>query len=226
MGIGVLLGVLCLSAAFVPGTLPAAARSFGVPTALGAPHFTSQPARGRFLVASRGLRDPNFSQSVVLLLVHEARGSMGLIINRPTPLRLATLLPDVSELRDRRDHVSFGGPVGMNALTLLIRARRQPTRAEPIFGDVYATGDLASLREALGSKGERDQIRAYVGYAGWGAGQLDQEIMRGDWHVGPADADSVFEPSPGELWDRLIDRFSGAWTRAELFFAYPSVYRS
>ena len=214
MGVWLLFSLLGMSATFVPETLPPAAGwSPAIPTAVGSLHSTARPAKGRFLVASRNLSDPNFSHSVVLLLAHEARGSMGVVINRPTSLRLATLLPDLRELRDRTDHVSFGGPVAINAITLLLRTRHPPRKAEPVFGDVYATGDLDNLREALVAKGERADVRAYVGYAGWGAGQLEQEIARGDWYVGPADAGSVFDPSPTEIWDRLIDRFSGAWTR-------------
>jgi putative transcriptional regulator len=216
MGAGVLLGLLFVYTALVPGALlPAASWSSQAPAAIAGQRFTGRPAKGRFLVASHSLTAPNFSESVILLLGHEAGGSMGIVINRPTDVRLASLLPGVSELRDRPDRVSFGGPVGMNAMTLLIRARRQPTKSQPIFADVYASGDLDSLREALLRKEETEQMRAYVGYAGWGSGQLEQEIARGDWYVGPADAASVFDPSPTKLWGKLIDRFSGEWTREE-----------
>lgn len=215
MGVRMLLAVLCASAGLGRGPLLAAEGCPSWSPPAGAVQHAARPAKGRFLVASRNLGDPNFSESVVLLLSHGPSGSMGVIVNRPTDLPLAPLLPELPELRDRSDRVSFGGPVGVNAMTMLVRARRQPTKSEAIFGDVYASGNLDSLRDALAPRGEIIAVRAYVGYAGWGAGQLEHEIARGDWYVGPADAASVFDTAPTELWTTLLDRFSGVWTKKQ-----------
>lgn len=220
MGVRVLLGVLA-----IPFT---AGMGLGQPswpldapwvTRVAVPHgrppSTSQPAKGRFLIASRNLSDPNFGETVVVLLSAGARGAMGVVINRPTGVRLASALPDVAELRDRPDRVFVGGPVAGNVMVLLIRARTQPAKSELIFGDVYATGNLTALREALARKGKTDRLHAYVGYAGWGPGQLEREIARGDWYVGPAEATTIFDLPPADVWPRLIERFSGAWTRTD-----------
>jgi putative transcriptional regulator len=174
----------------------------------------SHPAKGRLLIAGRKLADPNFSETVVLLLTYGDHGAMGLVINRQTDVRLASALPQVLELRDQPDRVFVGGPVAGNVLVLLIRSGQRPEGSEPIFGDVYATGSLATLRQALGRKEKTDRLRAYAGYAGWGPGQLDQEINRGDWYVAPADAAIVFDTPPPEIWPKLVDRFSGQWTKA------------
>ena len=176
------------------------------------PSSPTQPAKGRFLVASRALVDPNFAETVLLLLNADARGAMGVVINRPTPVKLATVLPDVKALRDRPERVFLGGPVGGNVMLLLIRAPSQPAKSERIVDEVYATGSLSALREALGRKGKRNQLHAYAGYAGWGPGQLEHEIARGDWHIGSADAATIFEVPPADMWAKLIERFSGAWT--------------
>lgn len=175
----------------------------------------SQPAKGRLLVASRQLGDPNFAETVVLLLSYGERGAMGVIINRQSDVRLASALPQIDELHDRPDRVFLGGPVAANAMLVLIRATHPPESSQSIFGDVYATGSLAALRKAVGNKGKTDRLHAYVGYAGWGPGQLDQEVNRGDWYVAPPDAAIVFDTPPTDIWPKLVERFSGQWTKLE-----------
>jgi putative transcriptional regulator len=175
----------------------------------------TKPATGRFLIAKRSLRDPNFAEAVILLLSYSERGSMGVIINRPTGVRLATALPKIKELRDRPDRVFMGGPVAVNTMLLLARSRTRPTDSQLIFGDVYASGSMRALSEVVGQAGETERLRAYVGYAGWGPGQLDQEIGRGDWLVAPADTAAIFDTTPSDVWRKLLDRFSVEWARGQ-----------
>jgi putative transcriptional regulator len=165
------------------------------------------------LVARRSVNDPRFAETVILLIGYSDRGAMGLIINRPTDVRLATALPKIKELRDRPDRLFAGGPVSPNAMLLLIRSATVPEGAQPVFGDVYVSGKLEALRKALGKSEKTHRLRAYAGYAGWGPAQLDGEIARGDWAIGPADATTVFDMAPGDMWPNLIDRFSVEWAR-------------
>jgi putative transcriptional regulator len=180
--------------------------------AAGVPH--TRPAKGRFLVASRSLSDPNFAQAVVLLLVYEERGAMGVIINRPSHVPLSSALPELEELRRRKDPVFFGGPVALDAALMLVRSAVPPQDAQAIIKDVYLSGSRAVLRQAVRGTGKGNRLRVYAGHAGWGAGQLDQEIGRGDWFVADADPASIFELAPEDVWPRLIEHVSGQWTRA------------
>lgn len=173
----------------------------------------TQPAKGRFLVARRSVADPRFAETVILLLAYSKQGAMGIIINRPTEVRLAAALPAVKELHDRSDRVFVGGPVQPEAVLLLLRSRMRPEKGDLIFGDVYASGSLQALRKSLGETGKAARLRAYAGYAGWGPGQLDHEIGRGDWAIGPADAASIFETPPEQVWPKLIDRLSVEWAQ-------------
>jgi putative transcriptional regulator len=180
-----------------------------------APNASSSPAKGHFLIASRSLGDPSFARTVVLLLsFDDSRGAMGIVVNRPTGVRLAAALPNVKELRHRPERVFLGGPVNAKVMLLLVRTPSQPKASQPIFGDVYASGSLSALRRALEHTGKTERWRAYVGYAGWRPEQLEEEIARGDWYVAPADAATVFDTPPAEMWPKLVDRFSGEWTRA------------
>jgi len=167
-----------------------------------APSIAAQPAAGRLLVASRGLADPNFERSVILLVQHGAEGSWGLVINRPTGVPLAKLFAEEPGL-GRQDGILFaGGPVGAGRFLLLLRARRPPEESRPVFADVYLGWTPAALRDSRGIA----EFRVYSGYAGWAPGQLDAEMARGDWHLLPAEAALVFEPHPERVWEELARR--------------------
>ena len=170
-------------------------------------------ARGMFLIAGRGLVDPNFSESVVLLLEYDAKGALGLIVNRPTEVQLTDLLPEVEELKDRDDIVYLGGPVSKNHVVVLMRTARHPPQAGRVFADTYVSSNMETLRQAISMSRDGGTFRAFVGYAGWGPGQLDQEVSRGDWHVAPADEAMVFDRASGEIWPELIEKNSGQWVR-------------
>ena len=218
------LPLLCL----LLGALPEPGLSDGVPRSFSPAGVTSRiaaqprqaspltrPAQGRLLVARRSVGDSRFAETVILLIAYSDEGAMGVIINRPTPVRLAAALPKMKELRDRPERVFVGGPVSPNAMLLLIRAGTKPDGAQPVFENVYVSGSLKTLRKALGQRGKTNRLRAYAGYAGWGPGQLDHEVERGDWLIGPADAAIVFEMPSADVWPKLVERFAVEWARRE-----------
>ena len=161
-----------------------------------------KPAAGRFLVANRRMRDPRFVKSVILLVSYGEKGAMGLIVNQPSGVKLAELLPEADRLEQRGDIVYIGGPVAQDGIMLLLRADTGPEGAEHIFADVYVSPN----RDVLDRLVARDSgnFRSYVGYSGWAPGQLDHELERQDWHVTAGDADLVFSTAPASVWDKLI----------------------
>ena len=166
---------------------------------------------GRFLVAGEHLRDPNFGRTVVLLLNYGERGARGVIINRQTHVKLAAVFPGISGLHQRPDTVYLGGPVGRTQLLLLLRSESPPGRSEHVFDDIYVSSSRQTLIEALNRAGSAVPVHVYAGYAGWAPGQLDHEVARGDWHVLPADAESVFSEAPKEVWRQLIEKGEVQW---------------
>ncbi len=212
--IGVAAIVLWLVAALVPaGPLQAGARDsllfIRKPAAPVLPEpglFTSLPARGNFLVASRRLVDPRFRETVVLLVSYGAGGATGVIINRPTEVRLVDLLPSVQGLKDRADVVYYGGPLDGHRMLMLIRSREKPEESGRVFGDVYFSSSKNTLESMLNAHKTAKQLRVYAGYAGWIPRQLDGEVSRGDWLIVRADARSIFEKKPSEVWPELIRR--------------------
>jgi putative transcriptional regulator len=167
-------------------------------------------AAGAFLVASRGLRDPNFARTVVLLLRHGPQGSVGLVVNRPTHLSLAEALPELPELAGRQELVRYGGPVSLERVTLLIRSASPPEGSAPVLSDVHMSGSLDTLRAFL-ADGRGGTLHAYAGYAGWAGGQLASELRRGDWHLTAGDAGTVFDKPAAAIWPELERRFTGRW---------------
>lgn len=170
-------------------------------------------AKGMFLIASRQLTDPNFSETVVLLLEYDQQGALGLIINRPTKVELARLLPEVEELKDRRDVIYVGGPVAKERIVLLMRSANQPMDSGRVFADTYVSSSMSTLKEAVEKTRVGDAFHAYAGYAGWAPGQLDGEVLRGDWHISPAEETIVFDKEAGDVWPDLIEKNSGLWVR-------------
>lgn len=180
-----------------------------------APAPAPDPARGKLLVARERLTDPNFRETVILLLEYAPDGALGVVINRPTDIPLATLLPDVTELSGRPDPAYVGGPVARDRMILLIRASTAPEASARVLDEVFITSSLDVLRELSRDAADARRFRAYVGYAGWGPRQLDDEIQRGDWSVTAGEPGSVFAKDPKKLWSELTERTSGQWVRAE-----------
>lgn len=173
-------------------------------------------AKGKFLVASRRLGDPNFAEAVVLLIDYNQQGAMGVVINRPADTHLATLLPNVEGLQQRADPIFLGGPVGRNQLLILARSPGQPEESQPVFEDVYTIAGQSVLERLIHDRGADVKFRAYIGYAGWGAGQLDFEMSQGGWHVVPADTTTVFDKPPSDIWPDLIRRGEAQWVLRQL----------
>jgi len=175
--------------------------------------LTDELGRGKFLIASRQLADPNFSETVVLLLEYDENGALGLIINRPTGIALSKLLPDVEELQERPDVVYVGGPVARERIVLLMRTSSPPLDSGRIFADTYVSSSLDTLKQMLSEARSGEPFHAYAGYAGWAPGQLDGEVRRGDWHVSPAQEEIVFDKEAGAIWPDLIEKRGGRWVR-------------
>lgn len=172
-------------------------------------HPSAPESHVQLLIAARTLRDPIFGRSVILLLEHSPQGAIGLMINRPTDVSLHEALPATRPWAERSDRLFLGGPVETHVMAFLMRSEIQPPESKHVFANVYASGDPEALVAVLEGPIQQDHFRAYLGYAGWGPGQLDAEMARGDWHSSPAHPDFVFSPPPEEIWDHLVFEHEG-----------------
>jgi len=159
------------------------------------------------LVASRDLGDPNFAQTVILLVHYEeGKNAVGLVVNKRTDVPISRVFHDLKEAKGRNDPVYIGGPVELNSVMALLKSASKPEGSSRVFGDVYLISDKDLLTQTLGSHAEATVFHTYVGYAGWSAGQLEHEVELGAWHIMPADAAIVFHADPDSVWPRLIRR--------------------
>jgi putative transcriptional regulator len=170
----------------------------------------SQLAQGCLLVASPGLLDPNFARTVVLVIAHDAEGSFGLVLNRPLDHTLGDVLPDVDPAATGVP-VLQGGPVQKQALQFM--SRHEDTGRKVLPG--LSVG--AALEDLLAASPGADGIQAYLGYSGWGQGQLETETAEGSWIVAPARPEHVFEVPAARLWASVLRELGGryAWMAFE-----------
>ncbi len=162
-------------------------------------------AAGKILVARRELLDPNFAESVVLLVQYDEKGTVGLIINRKTKVPISRLAKELETAKGRTDPLYLGGPVETTGLMALLKSPTKPEDAKHVFGDIYMISSKATLEKTMASAAAPNAFRLYVGYAGWGAGQLEAEVAIDAWEVLPANAGMVFDLHPESLWRRLAE---------------------
>lgn len=168
----------------------------------------AKPADGRpeFLVARKDLLDPNFHDAVVLLTKRGPEGAVGFIVNRRTDVPLAKALPETKALQGLDARLYFGGPVMRDVVIFLFRSPTERAGATEILPGVQASSSSSLLDELLARAKPTDGLHVFAGLAGWGPGQLESELERGDWGLVPADAQSIFDEKPATLWARLYPR--------------------
>jgi putative transcriptional regulator len=158
-------------------------------------------AVGRFLVAAEKIRGGFFHRSVVFLVSYGESGALGLIVNHPSEIALRDV---VQGAVDGAGQMYIGGPVERSSVMVLLRAKSAPERAIRVTGDIFVTVDPAILLEHTGKRSAGGDVRVYAGYAGWGPGQLEAELVRGDWIVASEALEpTIFADAPDLLWKKL-----------------------
>jgi putative transcriptional regulator len=172
---------------------------------------------GRLLVAAPALADPNFDRAVVLLLDHDDEGSLGVILNRPTPVVVEDILESWAARAGEPGVVFQGGPVALDSAlgVAVIPGDEGPLGWRRVYGAIGLV-DLEAPPELLG--GALGSLRIFAGYAGWGPGQLEDELQDGAWYVVESEPGDVSSPRPEGLWRSVLRR-----QRNELamFATYP-----
>ena len=161
---------------------------------------------GKLLVSSRDLSDPNFAESVVLLIRYDEQGTLGLMINRRTRAPISRIIQNLDTGKYKSDPIYIGGPVEMTAVFGLFRSRKKPDEGTSVLREVYLVSSKALLEKTLAATSGPSDLRLYVGYCGWAGGQLENEVRQRGWWIFDASAGVVFDPDPGSVWSRLIAR--------------------
>ncbi len=164
--------------------------------------------RGQLLVASPALVDPNFRRAVVLVAEHGEDGAMGVVLNRPSEIRVSDALPGLLTVIADDEPVFRGGPVGPEGVVVLARFSEPGRAVAPIAPDV---GFVGAHEEVDDLAGVVRRARAFAGHAGWGPGQLDAELRDDGWILAEAEPDDLFTEDPEALWRRVLERKGGRY---------------
>lgn len=179
--------------------------------------------RGRLLVASPLLGDPNFDRTVVLLVEHGDEGALGLVLNRPSELPVAELLPQWRERAAAPAAMFLGGPVQPSAVICLARADGSLGAVAPLTPTAVPGISLLDLDGDPAAVPADVELRCFAGYSGWGESQLEGEIDEGAWFVVDPLPDDPFVSRPSELWRQVLARQPGRLARYALYPPDPGV---
>ena len=178
------------------------------------PQTAVDPPQGQLLIAAAGMQDPRFRHTVILLVRHDKDGAFGIIINRPLGERPIAELLAASEGKAKQNEdrditgtirVFVGGPVQPELGFVLHSAEYHGDGTLDVDGQVAMTANKQVLRDIGRGKGPKQNLFA-LGYAGWGAGQLEAEMARHDWFTAPDDPQLVFDADRTDVWRRAFDR--------------------
>ncbi len=144
--------------------------------------------------------DPNFADSVVLVMNNLGPAPVGVIINRPTQLPVSHLFPDLKHLAQLHDRVYFGGPVELTSVWFLLRVATPPEHAIQAIDDIYISADRKLLLQLLARDKPMEGLRIFVGHSGWAPGQLEAEIASGAWTLEHATREAIFNGKSEHPW--------------------------
>lgn len=160
--------------------------------------------KNHFLISMPKLTDEIFSQSVIFLCEHDKNGAMGIIVNKTLNVQLNEVLdhlglkPTTSSLK--KQPVFMGGPVGQENGFVI----HSPYLIDEADDDLVVSASLNTLSDIANNTGPKQYLIA-LGYAGWDAGQLEEEITNNDWLLAPYDKDILFKNSPQTRWQSAIE---------------------
>ncbi|MGE5357565.1 MAG: YqgE/AlgH family protein [Bacteroidales bacterium] len=159
-----------------------------------------------FLLSMPQLNDPNFKRTVVLLCQHTDEGAWGLVLNRPTGKSAAIATSEGETVNNRSGlEVWVGGPVELERGCLLLGDPPAEGDSLEVCEGLFLSGSPILLQQLLESP-TTEHVRLFMGYAGWGPGQLERELRESAWLISDVALDLVFETDPGAMWEAAIRR--------------------
>lgn len=182
-------------------------------------NFDSQlPAKGDLMISEPFLPDPNFERTVILVCEHNEQGSFGFVLNKPSLLKLSDIMEEVDGFESI---VHVGGPVQQDTLHFIHRVGNELEGGEEISEGVRWGGNFEQLKIMIeqGQVEEKDII-FFLGYSGWGEGQLQQEIKEKSWIIHKSvTSQQVFDKDPKNLWRDILKGMGGKY---KMFSNYPT----
>ena len=179
-----------------------------------------ESVRGRLLVATPTLLDPNFRQTVLLMLEHHDEGALGVVLNRPSQLKVRSAIKEWGTAVARPRVVFVGGPVSPSSVIALASVALDD--AGQHWSQVIGRIGTVDLERKPDDVAGLDETRIFAGYAAWAPGQLEAELAQDSWFVLNHAGTDPFAPDPDRLWPTVLGRQDGPISRLRLYPRSPS----
>ena len=176
------------------------------------------PKKGDLLISEPFLPDPNFERTVIYICEHNEEGSFGFVLNRPSELKFDDIIAEVDAFAET---MYIGGPVQHDTLHFIHRASDIIDDGVIIKENLCWGGNFEQLKTLINTKQINEKnFRFFIGYSGWGAGQLQEELDANSWIVLPnATEKQIFDIPPEQLWRTILKDMGG---RFKMYSNYPS----
>jgi putative transcriptional regulator len=167
------------------------------------------PEKGKILISEPFLPDTFFNRSIVYLTDHSPQGSVGFILNKKLDLNISSA---ISGFENWNENINMGGPVAPDTLHYLHRLGDLIPNSVPIEDNIYWGGDIDSIRELISlGKVNNSQIRFFLGYSGWSAGQLERELKEDSWIIARVKSDIIMNNRGDDTWKRVLRSFKNKY---------------
>lgn len=178
------------------------------------------PTKGKILISEPFLNDPNFKRTIILLAEHTEEGSVGFVLNRPTEYTLNMVV----DFPDFESKIFHGGPVQENAIQFIYRGENIIEGSTEILPGLYWGGSFPVLKTLIeANEVNPGDFRFFIGYSGWGEGQIDDELAMNSWIVADATIENIFSEEPDKLWRDILKGMGKKFAILASFPENPSV---
>jgi len=160
------------------------------------------PEKGKILISEPFLPDTFFNRSVVYLTDHNPKGSVGFILNKKLDIKISDA---VSGFEGWNEHLNMGGPVAPDTLHYIHNLGALVPKSVHVEGDIYWGGEIDAIRELIKSGSVSPvQIRFFLGYSGWSAGQLERELKENSWVIAKVKSEMIMNSRGVDSWKRFL----------------------
>jgi len=167
------------------------------------------PGKGKILISEPFLPDTFFNRSIVYLTDHSPKGSVGFILNKKLDLKISAAIEGFEGLDE---YLNMGGPVAPDTLHYLHNVGEMIPESVHIGGNIFWGGDIETIRKLIRDrKIEKSQIRFFLGYSGWSAGQLEHELKEDSWMIAKVNPEIVMNSRGEDTWKRVLRGFSNKY---------------